>query len=295
MRLQGEGKFCWTLKAFSRLSRDERVYSPPFYHGGIAFMLLLFPRGNQQREYASLYVSVADKTKLPPSWRRQLHFSLCVVDQKESLCSVTKSTHGELSNSVLDWGFTELIPLATLHSPSHGYILDDTLQFTIQFERVAEDGSGRSSSTRPRRPDADPQPGPQPRAAPVSEVTRPQPLALASAGCFIQLSKRPRPRRATLRGLLAASRVVRLRARQVADAPASCLTLAGAPRLLQLQRTRRRTSLEVRVEPSQVGQQQRRGGRAARPCRRATMPTSEGVSTMLTVPASHSRFHGCGT
>ena len=44
----------------------------------------------------------------------------------------------------------ELIPLATLHSPSHGYILDDTLQFTIQFERVAEDGSGRSSSTRPR-------------------------------------------------------------------------------------------------------------------------------------------------
>ena len=51
---------------------------------------------------------------------------------------------------VLDWGFTELIPLATLHSPSHGYILDDTLQFTIQFERVAEDGSGRSSSTRPR-------------------------------------------------------------------------------------------------------------------------------------------------
>ena len=87
---------------------------------------------------------------LPPSWRRQLHFSLCVVDQKESLCSVTKSTHGELSNSVLDWGFTELIPLATLHSPSHGYILDDTLQFTIQFERVAEDGSGRSSSTRPR-------------------------------------------------------------------------------------------------------------------------------------------------
>ena len=150
VRLQGEGKFCWTLKAFSRLSRDERVYSPPFYHGGIAFMLLLFPRGNQQREYASLYVSVADKTKLPPSWRRQLHFSLCVVDQKESLCSVTKSTHGELSNSVLDWGFTELIPLATLHSPSHGYILDDTLQFTIQFERVAEDGSGRSSSTRPR-------------------------------------------------------------------------------------------------------------------------------------------------
>ena len=63
---------------------------------------------------------------------------------------MTKSTHGELSNSVLDWGFTELIPLATLHSPSHGYILDDTLQFTIQFERVAEDGSGRSSSTRPR-------------------------------------------------------------------------------------------------------------------------------------------------
>ena len=196
VRLQGEGKFCWSLKNFSRLHQDERIYSPPFCFSGIAFMLLFFPRGNQQREYVSLYVSVADKTKLQPGlkfwmeptspgapcdprahqpwavcdprahqpcavcdprdhqpwapcdprahqpcavcdpwlagWRREVHFSLCVIDQNESLCSVTKSTHGELSNTVLDWGFTELMPLATLHSPNHGYILDDTLQFTIQ-------------------------------------------------------------------------------------------------------------------------------------------------------------------
>ena len=143
VRLQGEGKFCWTLKNFSRLATEERIYSPPFTFSGIAFMLLFFPRGNQQREYASLYVSV-DKTKLDPGWRREVHFTLCVVDQKESLCSVTKSTHGELSNQVLDWGFTELIQLSSLNSPSHGYIMDDTLQFTIQFERVTEGSSGRS-------------------------------------------------------------------------------------------------------------------------------------------------------
>jgi len=147
VRLQGEGKFCWSLRNFSRLSADERIYSPPFVFSGIAFMLLFFPRGNQQREYASLYVSIADKTKLPRGWRRDIHFSLSVTDQKESLCSVTKSTHGELTTQVLDWGFTELLPLATLHSPNHGYILDDALQFTIQFERIAEgaSGSGRAS------------------------------------------------------------------------------------------------------------------------------------------------------
>ena len=150
VRLQGEGKYVWTLKNFSRLSREERIYSPPFVFGGIGFMLLLFPRGNQQREYASLYVSVADKTRLPPDWRRQVQFSLCVVDQRESLCSVTKSTRGELSNQVLDWGFTELAPLSTLHSSNHGYILDDTLQFTIQFERISESNSGRSSNTAAR-------------------------------------------------------------------------------------------------------------------------------------------------
>ena len=150
VRLQGEGKYVWTLKNFSRLSREERIYSPPFVFGSIGFMLLLFPRGNQQREYASLYVSVADKTRLPPDWRRQVQFSLCVVDQRESLCSVTKSTRGELSNQVLDWGFTELAPLSTLHSSNHGYILDDTLQFTIQFERISESNSGRSSNTAAR-------------------------------------------------------------------------------------------------------------------------------------------------
>ena len=154
VRLQGEGKFCWSLKNFSRLAADERIYSPPFVFSGIAFMLLFFPRGNQQREYASLYVSVADKTKLPPGWRRDIHFSLSVIDQRESLCSVTKSTHGELTTQVLDWGFTELLPLATLHSTNHGYILDDALQFTIQFERITEGAGssgrgGRASASTP--------------------------------------------------------------------------------------------------------------------------------------------------
>ena len=85
---------------------------------------------------------------MPPNWQRNVHFSLWVVDQKESLCSITKSTSGELSTQVLDWGFTELIPISTLHSTDHGYILDDTLQFTIQFERITEGSmSGTCSSS----------------------------------------------------------------------------------------------------------------------------------------------------
>lgn len=63
-------------------------------------------------------------------------------------------THARASHAsaqVLDWGFTELMPLSTLHSANHGYILDDTLQFTIQFERVTEGTAagrnGRSTSS----------------------------------------------------------------------------------------------------------------------------------------------------
>ena len=145
VRLQGEGKFCWSLKNFSRLAADERIYSPPFVFSGIAFMLLFFPRGNQQREYASLYVSVADKTKLPAGWRRNIHFSLSVIDQRESLCSVTKSTQGELTTQVLDWGFTELLPLATLHSTNHGYVLNDALQFTVEFMPMSRTNGGSSA------------------------------------------------------------------------------------------------------------------------------------------------------
>ena len=96
-----------------------------------------------------------------PDWRRQVQFSLCVVDQRESLCSVTKSTRGELSNQVLDWGFTELAPLSTLHSSNHGYIVDDTLQFTIQFERISEAAAGSS-------PQGTASPRAQPGASPSS-------------------------------------------------------------------------------------------------------------------------------
>ena len=99
----------------------------------------------------------------PFAWARllpQVQFSLCVVDQRESLCSLTKSTRGELSNQVLDWGFTELAPLSTLHSSNHGYILDDTLQFTIQFERISESSAGS--------PQAAASPRAQPGASPSS-------------------------------------------------------------------------------------------------------------------------------
>ena len=36
VRLQGEGKFGWSLKNFSRLAADERIYSPPFVYARIA-------------------------------------------------------------------------------------------------------------------------------------------------------------------------------------------------------------------------------------------------------------------
>ena len=54
-------------------------------------------------------------------------------------------THARASHAsaqVLDWGFTELLPLATLHSTNHGYILADALPFTIQLERLTEGASG---------------------------------------------------------------------------------------------------------------------------------------------------------
>ena len=50
---------------------------------------------------------------------------------------------------MLDWGFNRLMEITTLHSPSHGYVLDDTVKLTVQFERITEGSdsvSGRSSS-----------------------------------------------------------------------------------------------------------------------------------------------------
>ena len=48
-------------------------------------------------------------------------------------------------SQVLDWGFTELLPLATLHSTNHGYILNDALQFTVEFMPSAGRPIGGSS------------------------------------------------------------------------------------------------------------------------------------------------------
>ena len=69
VRLQGEGKFCWSLKNFSRLAADERIYSPPFVFSHRVHAALP-PR---ETSSASMpLVSVADKTKLPVGWRRDI-------------------------------------------------------------------------------------------------------------------------------------------------------------------------------------------------------------------------------
>jgi hypothetical protein len=70
---------------FCRFSFSPSPYTPP--HTGRR--ILLFPNGNNVQQL-SVYLDVADSATLPQGWSRQAHFSLTVVNQKDSTKSVVK-------------------------------------------------------------------------------------------------------------------------------------------------------------------------------------------------------------
>ncbi|KAM5551212.1 hypothetical protein ABKV19_026173 [Rosa sericea] len=116
--------YTWTIDNFSKI-KTRRHYSDGFVVGDFKWRIVVYPKGSSGRQYLSMYLNVADASKLPSGWSRYAEFTLTVVNQFNSDKSITIDTQHQFSAKKSDWGFTSFMPLSELFDPNEGYLVDD--------------------------------------------------------------------------------------------------------------------------------------------------------------------------
>ncbi|KAK9912387.1 hypothetical protein M0R45_036254 [Rubus argutus] len=116
--------YTWTIDNFSKL-KTQKHYSDGFVVGDFKWRIVIYPKGSNGKQYLSMYLNVADASKLPSGWSRYAEFTLTVVNQFNSDKSITIDTQHQFSASKSDWGFTSFMPLSELFDQNEGYLVDD--------------------------------------------------------------------------------------------------------------------------------------------------------------------------
>ncbi|PRQ55941.1 putative ubiquitinyl hydrolase 1 [Rosa chinensis] len=116
--------YTWTIDNYSKL-KTRKHYSDGFVVGDFKWRIVVYPKGSNGRKYLSMYLNVADASKLPSGWRRYAEFSLTVVNQFNSDKSIRIDTQHQFSAKKSDWGFTSFMPLSELFDPNEGFLVDD--------------------------------------------------------------------------------------------------------------------------------------------------------------------------
>ncbi|CAH9069091.1 unnamed protein product [Cuscuta epithymum] len=118
-------RFTWKIENFSRLTA-KKLYSETFTVGGYKWRVLIFPKGNNV-DCLSMYLDVAESANLPYGWCRYAQFSLAVVNQLNSKCTVKKEAQHQFNQRESDWGFTSFMHLNEIYDPHKGYLVNDTV------------------------------------------------------------------------------------------------------------------------------------------------------------------------
>ncbi|ESQ30825.1 hypothetical protein EUTSA_v10011981mg [Eutrema salsugineum] len=131
---QTDKKFTWVIKNFSSL-HPEKIYSDQFVVGGCKWRLLAFPKGNNNDNWFSLYLVVADYNFLPIEWRRHVKVSFTIVNQFSDKLSQLKKPQPcpWLNQESPYWGFKEMITLTELNAKK-GFMVNDELKIVVKVE-----------------------------------------------------------------------------------------------------------------------------------------------------------------
>ncbi|KAJ4454523.1 putative Ubiquitin carboxyl-terminal hydrolase 13 [Paratrimastix pyriformis] len=120
--------FTWTVKDILSPDLPDRLYSSTFDFMDVKWRLFLMPRGGKPAPTAgspplslSLFLDLADADILPPGWRYNVAYTLSIVNRSKPADSLTVADFHSFHDS-RDWGYRELISLATLADPAKGYI-----------------------------------------------------------------------------------------------------------------------------------------------------------------------------
>eukprot|EP00257_Ricinus_communis_P025702 XP_025013116.1 protein RESTRICTED TEV MOVEMENT 3 isoform X2 [Ricinus communis] len=127
----------------------EKYESGSFEAGGYKWKLVLYPKGNKSKnvmEHLSLYIAMADSSNLQLGWEVHVVFRLFLLDQIRDNYLILPDSSGKecrFHGFRLEWGFDQLIPLATLKDTKNGYLVEDTCVFGAEVFVRKESCTGK--------------------------------------------------------------------------------------------------------------------------------------------------------
>ncbi|KAI8641621.1 hypothetical protein BD408DRAFT_452094 [Parasitella parasitica] len=128
----------WEIRDWSKL--QARTTGPIMKVGGHDWNILLFPKGNNQSEFASLYLDLTNaKTNIDEYACAQ--FVVCVSKMSDPTRYISHSAQHRFTAEESDWGFTRFISINDLFNEATGILEDDALRVTCII-RVIKDTTG---------------------------------------------------------------------------------------------------------------------------------------------------------
>ncbi|CDH50856.1 cysteine proteinase [Lichtheimia corymbifera JMRC:FSU:9682] len=138
--------FHWHIEDWRAL--EPRCHGPEFTAGGFPWRILLFPRGNNQRESVSIYLEVADPAShgLPDDWHVCAQFSLVLSNPEDSTNFYANHATHRFSADEIDWGFTRFYELKAMarNNATTGkgpFLVNNSVVISV-FVRVVKDETG---------------------------------------------------------------------------------------------------------------------------------------------------------
>ncbi|CAL5359404.1 unnamed protein product [Camellia sinensis] len=121
--------YIFKIEPFSRLSKARLDTEVQSYESDIFEASGYKCDENRNgKGYISLYLVIAETSKLPLGWEVKVNFKLFVYNQIQDKYLTIQDTNGKVNRFhgiTTEWGFPQLFSLSTFNDPSNGYLFLD--------------------------------------------------------------------------------------------------------------------------------------------------------------------------
>ncbi|KAL0095137.1 hypothetical protein F4703DRAFT_1766363 [Phycomyces blakesleeanus] len=136
--------FHWNITDWRSL--EPKSHSPVFHAGEFPWRILLFPKGNSQHDFTSVYLEVADPAanNLTPGWHVCAQFSLIISNPNDPTVYYHSNANHRFSAEEVDWGFTRFYDIKFLAKALNGkgpFVVNNQTTITVLL-RIVNDPTG---------------------------------------------------------------------------------------------------------------------------------------------------------
>ncbi|OUM70453.1 hypothetical protein PIROE2DRAFT_68396 [Piromyces sp. E2] len=141
-----ESYYEWVIEDWDKLC-EKREYSPEFTIGDYKWRILLFPRGNTEKEFVSAFLDNLDVKDENAAENSHVcaKFVLSIRNYNDYTIFSSKPSHHRFNGKESDWGFNRFIEKTQLYNENKNYIkplIEDNKTVVSVYVRIYKDELG---------------------------------------------------------------------------------------------------------------------------------------------------------